>query len=278
MNKMLVAVFDNEANAHEGLTELRSLHRSGDISMYASAVISKDNSGKLYIKSSDDEGPVGAVTGLAAGSMIGLLGGPAGFAIGAVAGSLLGLLFDADHEDVNIEFINDVSNALSNGKTAIVAEIDEDWTIPIDKRLKPLNAMVFRRYRYEVIDERLERESKAIADEFRALTDELEQAGEEERAVIRAEIELLKSKANATGAMLDNKISSIEKELDGKVTAMQAQISEANEKRKAKLQSKLNSVKADYSMRTSKLKRASALIKEALSVKSGSVRTPALSA
>jgi len=71
MNKMLVAVFENEAKAHEGLTALKSLHKDGDISMYASAVISKDGDGKMILKSAKDEGMVGAATGLVTGGLIG---------------------------------------------------------------------------------------------------------------------------------------------------------------------------------------------------------------
>jgi hypothetical protein len=35
MNKMLVAVFDREDAAFEGLSALKDLHRDGDISLYS---------------------------------------------------------------------------------------------------------------------------------------------------------------------------------------------------------------------------------------------------
>ncbi len=35
MNKMLLAVFDNEAAAFEGLKALKDLHESGDITLYS---------------------------------------------------------------------------------------------------------------------------------------------------------------------------------------------------------------------------------------------------
>ena len=42
MDKMLVAVFDNETAAFDGLSALRDLHRDGYITFYAWAVIVKD--------------------------------------------------------------------------------------------------------------------------------------------------------------------------------------------------------------------------------------------
>ena len=38
MNKMLIAVFDNETAAQAGLQALRRLHAAGDIKLYATGV------------------------------------------------------------------------------------------------------------------------------------------------------------------------------------------------------------------------------------------------
>jgi hypothetical protein len=56
-NQMLVAVFDNETAAFEGLSALRALHKEGGISLYASAVIMKDKTGKVSVKQEVDRGP-----------------------------------------------------------------------------------------------------------------------------------------------------------------------------------------------------------------------------
>ena len=45
MNKVLVAVFDTEQAAFEGVSALKELHRDGDITLYASSVIVKDADG-----------------------------------------------------------------------------------------------------------------------------------------------------------------------------------------------------------------------------------------
>ena len=64
MNKMLVAVFDTEPAAFEGLQALKDLHRDGDITLYATAVLVKDFSGAVNVKQSADQGPLGTAVGM----------------------------------------------------------------------------------------------------------------------------------------------------------------------------------------------------------------------
>src|SRR5690242_16242841 len=110
MNKMLVAVFDTEPAAYEGLQALKNLHMNGDITLYATAVVVKDSSGAVNVKQTADEGPLGTVLGMLTGSLVGLLAGPVGVAIGLSAGGLTGLIVDLSESEVNIDFIDEVSN------------------------------------------------------------------------------------------------------------------------------------------------------------------------
>ena len=59
MNKMLVAVFESENKAYEGLSALKELHNNGDITLYASAVVSKNEKGELHQNTAADQGPIG---------------------------------------------------------------------------------------------------------------------------------------------------------------------------------------------------------------------------
>jgi hypothetical protein len=58
---------------------------------------------------------------------IGLLGGPAGIAVGSGIGVVAGLIGDMYTASVDEEFLAEVSTALTPGKCAVVAEVDEDW-------------------------------------------------------------------------------------------------------------------------------------------------------
>jgi uncharacterized membrane protein len=267
MNKMLVAVFESENKAYEGLSALKSLHRNGDITLYASAVVSKNEKGELSLNTAADQGPVGTATGLFTGSLIGLLGGPVGLVVGAVAGSVAGLIYDVNSDDVNSTFVDEVSNAITNGKTALIAEVDEGWTVPVDTKLDALNAVVFRRLKYEVADEQLQRESEAIDAEFKNLKAEFKEAREEEKAKIKAAMAKLQKKAQAENDLIKKKLSESKSELDAKVSTMESQMKNAREKRKVKIENRIREMKENYALRTQKLKQASQLIGEALGPK-----------
>jgi uncharacterized membrane protein len=110
------------------------------------------------------------------GSVIGLLGGPAGAVLGASIGGLSGLLFDLDNADVGAAFYGDVVKTLTPGKTAVLADVDESWTTPIDARMREHGGTVSRRFRAEVVEDQLVRESAALEASLNALDEELTQA------------------------------------------------------------------------------------------------------
>jgi len=100
MDKMLVAVFDNETAAFDGLSALRDLHRDGYITFYAWAVIVKDGTGKTSVKQALEEGgpPLGAALGLLTDKLLKLVRGPAGLAIGTSLLPGFGLPFRSGYE------------------------------------------------------------------------------------------------------------------------------------------------------------------------------------
>jgi uncharacterized membrane protein len=268
MNKMLIAVFETETKAYEGLTALKGLHANGDITLYAGAVITKDQNGQVHVKDSADEGPIGTGVGLLTGSLIGLLGGPVGLAVGAFTGTMAGMVYDVNVDDVNTTFVEDVSEALGNGKTAIVCELDETWTVPVDTKLEALDGLVFRRLRYEVEDEQLNREAEAISNEYKELKEELNEAREADKAKIKASIEKLKNKAKAANDHLKKKMDDSKNQFDAKVNAIKNQMNKnVNEKRKARLQKRMDVLTEEYNTKTAKLKQAAKLVNEALEIR-----------
>ena len=267
MNKMLIAVFETEPKAYEGLNALKGLHTNGDITLYANAVISKDHNGQIRIKESADQGPIGTGVGLLTGSLIGLLAGPVGLAIGAFTGTMAGLLYDVDADDINSTFVDDVSAALSNGKTAVVCEVDETWTVPVDTKLQALDGVVFRRLRYEVEDEQPNREAEAISNEFKQLKEEFKEAREADKVKINASIEKLKNKAKVANDQLKKKLDDSKSQFDAKVSAIKEQMKNASDRRKEKLQKRIDSLTEEYNARTAKLKEASKLVGEAFEIR-----------
>jgi uncharacterized membrane protein len=280
MNKMLVAVFDTEPAAFEGLKALKELHEDGDITLYATAVLIKDSTGAVSVKQSADSGPLGTAVGMLSGSVTGLLAGEAGAAAGLAAGAiagplgaavgfslgaLTGLMVDLSHSGVNVDFVDEVSKALLPGKAAVVAEVEEIWQTPVDTRLRKLGGLVFRRLRSEVVEDQLVRESAAFEAELQQLEDELAQATAEDKAELQKEIAAAKQKLEATRAAAEARQQQLKSEADAKIAAMREQMQQASERRKAQIEKRSAEVQADYAARSAKLEQARKLVKEALS-------------
>ena len=127
MNKMLVAVFDNETAADAGLQALRKLHRSGDITLYASGLIAKDAKGKHSVKKAMDAGPdqgSGTAVSSAVGSLIGLLSGPVGVAVDALTGSLEGAVRDFWTAGVGLDFVEEAASCSVTFKKLSTPQLD----------------------------------------------------------------------------------------------------------------------------------------------------------
>jgi uncharacterized membrane protein len=208
MDRMLVVVFDSESKAYEGKRALTQLDSDGSIGLWAYAVVAKNADGTATVKQGDDAGPLGTLVGTTLGSMIGLLFGPAGAAIGAIAGLSGGATADLAHAGIGDDFVDDVSKALLPKKVAVVAEIDEDWTFPVDNRMEAIGGIVFRR----------------------ALSDVTHQIHQEDVASMKAD--LAQFKAEHAQAHADRKAKLQEKinQLDSKI---QVQLEQAKKRREA---------------------------------------------
>ncbi len=90
MERMLVVVFDNEKKTYDGSKALAALDAEGSISVYAEAIIEKNDDGTVTIKQIKEEFPISTVSGTAIGALIGVLGGPIGVAVGAAGGTFAG--------------------------------------------------------------------------------------------------------------------------------------------------------------------------------------------
>jgi uncharacterized membrane protein len=150
MDRMVVVVFDTEDKAYEGKEALHQLEGEGSIVVYAYAVVGRNADGTVTVSQSEDPGPLATLLGTAVGSLIGLLGGPVGVAVGATTGLVAGGTLDMNNVRVGEDFVDDVSRELQPNKFAVVAEIQEDWTTPVDTRMEAIGGKVFRRALSEV--------------------------------------------------------------------------------------------------------------------------------
>jgi uncharacterized membrane protein len=221
MDRMLVVVFDNEKNAYEGRKALLQLDREGSITVYAHAVLAKHVDGSATLQRVDDFGPLGTLVGTSLGSVIGLLGGPAGLAVGAATGAIAGGAFDLNNARIGEDFIDDVTRTLSPNKVAVVAEIEEDWTTPVDTRMEALGGFVVRR---------------ALSEVARTVDDE-------EIAAMKADLAQLKAEHAKVQADRKAKLQSKINELDAKIQARVEKAKDGLEAAKRQAQAKVQLLK-----------------------------------
>ena len=266
MNKMLVAVFDNEVAADAGLRALRKLHADGEITLYAAAVMVKDAKGGVTVRKAVDDDSIGVVTGMAVGSLIGLLGGPMGVAIGAAAGSVAGAVREFWGAGVGLDFIETSDKHLQAGKSAVVAEIEEEWVIPVDAALEAVGGRVFRRSRTEVAEAQVDSDIVAFKSEIRDLESETARASGTLRTKLQDRIVAAKENLDLAMDRGRNVAETLKKEAEWKAEALRVQLSQVNAEMRDRIETRVNQVGRAYHSRGAKLSQAWSLTKEALAV------------
>jgi uncharacterized membrane protein len=227
MDRMLVVVFDNESKAYKGKEALQLLDREGSIKLYAYAVVTKNVDGTATVKQSDDASPLGMLAGTSIGSLIGLLGGPVGLAIGATVGFLTGATADIDNARVGADFVDDVTTVLLPGRVAVVAQVDEEWTTPVDTRMEPLGGIVFRRALSAVQDTVNDEEIAGIKADIAQMKAELAQGHADRKAKIQEAINRLDSKLQARLQLAKDRRAAAEREAQAKAQALKAKAAAA---------------------------------------------------
>jgi uncharacterized membrane protein len=197
MDRMLVVVFDTGTKAYEGKKTLLQLDDEGSIAVYAYAVVAKNADGTVTVKQSDEPGPLGTLLGTSLGSLIGLLGGPVGLAIGAGVGLVAGAAADLDNARIGGDFVDDVTKVLLPNKFAVVAEIQEDWTTPVDTRMEAIGGTVFRRALSDVKHTIDDEETTAMKADLAQMKAEQAKAHADRKAKLQEKINQLDSKMQA---------------------------------------------------------------------------------
>jgi uncharacterized membrane protein len=232
MDKMIVTVFNSEHQAYEGVRILKDLHAEGSITLYGEAVIAKDANGTVAVRETADDGPLGTAVGMLTGGLVGLLGGPVGVAVGAMAGTAAGSAYDLTELGIDLDFVNEVGNHLEPGTAAVVAEIQEEWVLPLDTKMEAAGGIVVRRTRDEFVSDMYERDVTATKAEIAALQAEFDQARAEDKAKLQAKIDAAQGRLRAKQERAKAKVEAARLEGAAKAAAVREQAAAARPTRK----------------------------------------------
>jgi uncharacterized membrane protein len=264
MNKLLVAVFDTEAAADAGLNALRALHTAGDITLYATSVLVRHADGTVGVRQTRGTGPIGTVSGLALGSLIGLLGGPVGVAVGAATGTAVGAIRDFWVAGVGLDFIEAALLHLKPGKVALVAEVEEEWVVPIDAALEAAGGQVFRRSRTEVAAAHFDHDVATFKAELASLDAEASHATGVAKTRLQTRLATTKAGLDAAVHRAEERLDALKQDAAAKAESLERQLDQAEGDARARIDDRLKRLKAGQHARGAKLGQAWHLTKEAL--------------
>ena len=249
MYKFLAVVFNDEKSAYEGARALADLNRDGSIDVFAAAVVQKDAQGWIATKKVQSDFPIQTVAGTAMGALIGLLGGPAGAAVGGAAGVMAGLLGDTYTAGVDEVFVTEVSTALTPGKCALIAEMDEDRVTPVDTRMEALGGVVHRTLRSTFEHEQWSQAAADARTELDQLKAEEADARADRKAKLQAQIAHLSQRLDTKLDRAKAQSKQAAEEFQAKATALRKRIDNERGDRKADLEGRLAKLRSDYHSR-----------------------------
>ena len=256
MDKMIVIVFTNETNAFNGLTELKNLHRNGDITLYNEMVISKDDRGEISTKDIKDDGPIGTFMGMSVGALLGMFGGPVGMLAGMSGGALAGMFYDINEADIDIEFVDEVSKKMVPGTVAILADVNEEWTTPIDSKMVESGGVVFRQLRRDVEDNQIEQRINKEQESIEKFKKELQASKDDAKDKINEHINKAKENLVSLSERAKKKEESLKEDMQRKIETLEGQVKDLDQKNRDKINQMIERVKTEYNTKIDKLHRA----------------------
>jgi len=173
MERMLVALFGDEAKAREAAQALQAMVDDSEIALHTVQMFSRNEDGVVASADVYNALPEGTMGGTAVGSLLGLLGGPVGLAIGAGSGLLVGATADYAKRRVTTDFAQQVADKLTPGRAAVVAEVDEEETEAVNERMQTLGGVVLRRDLSDLADQEYEHEMASIKNDLARVTAKL---------------------------------------------------------------------------------------------------------
>lgn len=165
MENLVVSIFKTESEAYQAFAELKTFKQTEKTKVAQIAVI-KNEGGHITDKDRfdfEDSANDGALKGGLIGAFVGLLAGPLGVLFGYGIGSLYGLAGGDTVEAVQEGLIDQVSQKLVSGETALVALVQEDDEQVLNAYFNKYDTQILR-WNVESVVEEIEAAAKVQAD------------------------------------------------------------------------------------------------------------------
>jgi uncharacterized membrane protein len=159
---LYAAIYDNVADAEADYEAVFDLHAAGAIGTFDSAVIEKDEDGKVHVHKTEKPTQHGAWTGAGVGALVGILFPPAviGSAIaGAGAGGLVGHL----RGGVSRDDLKELGDELDAGSAAVIVLGESKIEEQLEKAVTRANKLIEKQIDADA--DELRREIDAAAQE-----------------------------------------------------------------------------------------------------------------
>jgi len=145
-----------------------------------------------------------------------------------------GFAGETAYSGITGDFLDKVSRKLTPGTWAVCADVDEDWTMPIDDAASAVGGMVFRQPVGDAIRAEMKAEDDAAREELAQMDAEIERAKGETRAKLEAKREALKAAHERRAEKCRARAEEIKKSWDAKLAAVQDKARRAKDAAKAR--------------------------------------------
>ncbi len=153
-HNVIAVTFEEDSKAYQALSTLRRAEADGRIGVRGAVIVERRPDGTIQTHEADDDIiGAGAAGGSLVGMLIGVLGGPLGMLLGLGTGMAVGAAVDLDRADDAEGVLDQMSESIPVGTTAIIAEVDEPAVEVIDGEMAALGGSVTRRPADEVLAE-----------------------------------------------------------------------------------------------------------------------------
>ncbi|MBJ2175661.1 DUF1269 domain-containing protein [Aureibaculum sp. A20] len=231
MANIIVVPFKEEKKAIEALHKIKELDAYGDITLYEHMMIrKKENNQFEVLNDQTDEEGWRTLTGAAVGGLLGAIAGPVGFVIGLYSGLAVGAIADVSRYDFEDDFVKKVSNQMTVGTIAIIAEVGEDSSVFINEALEPYTSEIMRSEAGIEFDDYVDEQIEDIEDKIEDQREKLKKATKEEKVKIKSKIAELKAKRKSKIAALETRrkqmLKAIKDKSDARLKQMENRLKE----------------------------------------------------